>query len=60
MTSEGALKMKKPKPEDHVRSGHFEFGEQVGEWTTYDKRGEVYKVTNMKPKKKSRSRPRAN
>lgn len=28
------------------RSGHFEAGEPVGEWITYDKQGEVYKVTN--------------
>jgi hypothetical protein len=34
-----------------LRSGSFEAGEQVGEWTTYDRRGEVYKVTLMKPKK---------
>jgi antitoxin component YwqK of YwqJK toxin-antitoxin module len=34
-----------------LRSGHFEYGEQVGEWTTYDKNGEVYKVTTIKPKK---------
>ena len=27
------------------RSGHFKLGEPVGEWTTYDKKGEVYKVT---------------
>ncbi|MFT7035307.1 MAG: antitoxin component YwqK of YwqJK toxin-antitoxin module [Cyclobacteriaceae bacterium] len=27
------------------RSGHFEKGEPVGEWTTYDKEGKVYKVT---------------
>lgn len=33
-----------------LRSGHFEAGEQVGEWTTYDKTGEVYKVTRIKPK----------
>jgi antitoxin component YwqK of YwqJK toxin-antitoxin module len=33
-----------------MRSGHFENGEQVGEWTTYDKNGEVYKVTKMKTK----------
>lgn len=31
-----------------LRSGSFENGEQVGEWTTYDKLGEVYKVTTMK------------
>lgn len=33
-----------------LRSGYFENGEQGGEWTTYDKKGEVYKVTNIKPK----------
>jgi hypothetical protein len=33
-----------------MRSGHFEDGEQIGEWTTYDTKGEVYKVTKMKPK----------
>jgi hypothetical protein len=27
------------------RSGHFALGEVVGTWTTYDARGEVYKVT---------------
>ena len=35
-----------------MRSGHFELGERVGEWTTYDTSGKVYKVTTMKPKKK--------
>jgi antitoxin component YwqK of YwqJK toxin-antitoxin module len=29
------------------RSGYFENGVQVGEWTTYDKYGKVYKVTDM-------------
>ncbi len=33
-----------------MRSGHFENGVQVGDWTTYDKKGQVYKVTKMKPK----------
>lgn len=33
-----------------LRSGHFDRGEQVGEWTTYDKTGAVYKVTTMRPK----------
>jgi len=33
-----------------MRSGYFESGEQIGEWTTYDKKGQVYKVTKMKPK----------
>jgi antitoxin component YwqK of YwqJK toxin-antitoxin module len=31
-----------------MRSGTFENGEQVGEWTTYDKNGHVYKKTNIK------------
>ncbi|SBV99863.1 conserved hypothetical protein [uncultured Eubacteriales bacterium] len=29
------------------RSGYFEDGEQVGEWTTYDKEGKPFKVTSM-------------
>lgn len=29
-------------------SGHFDKGEQVGEWTTYDAVGQVYKVTRMR------------
>ncbi|MDQ6527390.1 hypothetical protein RB608_27495 [Nocardioides sp. LHD-245] len=28
------------------RSGHFRAGEAIGEWTTFDQNGEVYKVTN--------------
>lgn len=28
------------------RSGHFSAGEPVGEWITYDKNGEVYKITD--------------
>ena len=35
-----------------MRSGYFEKGQPVGEWTTYDQRGEVHKVTQMKPKAK--------
>ena len=35
-----------------MRSGYFENGEQVGQWTTYDKKGEVVKITTMKPKAK--------
>ncbi|MDH7796062.1 MULTISPECIES: hypothetical protein [unclassified Beijerinckia] len=31
-----------------LRSGHFENGAQIGEWTTYDQKGAVYKVTTMK------------
>jgi antitoxin component YwqK of YwqJK toxin-antitoxin module len=37
-----------------MRSGHFEKGEQAGEWTTYDKKGKKYKVTNIKPKTKKK------
>jgi antitoxin component YwqK of YwqJK toxin-antitoxin module len=33
-----------------LRSGHFENGEQVGDWTTYDRTGAPYKTTTMKPK----------
>lgn len=33
-----------------MRSGYFEKGEQTGEWTTYDKKGQIYKVTQMKSK----------
>jgi antitoxin component YwqK of YwqJK toxin-antitoxin module len=35
-----------------LRSGHFHQGEQTGEWTTYDRKGKVYKVTQIKPKAK--------
>lgn len=31
-----------------LRSGHFRDGAQVGEWTTYDRGGKVYKVTVKK------------
>ncbi len=31
-----------------MRSGNFDNGKQVGEWTTYDKDGKVYKLTIMK------------
>lgn len=31
-----------------LRSGYFKNGKQTGEWTTYDKEGNVYKVTNIK------------
>lgn len=33
-----------------MRSGWFEAGEQTGDWTTYDRKGAVYKVTRMRPK----------
>jgi len=28
-----------------MRSGHFDGGDPVGEWITYDRAGELYKVT---------------
>ena len=31
-----------------MRSGYFKAGEQTGEWTTYDAKARVYKVTRMK------------
>lgn len=31
-----------------MRSGYFENGKQVGKWITYDKKGKVYKVTEIK------------
>jgi len=31
-----------------MRSGTFEHGQPVGEWTTYDKHSAVYKVTTFK------------
>lgn len=31
-----------------LRSGHFARGRQVGEWTTYDRQGDPYKVTVKK------------
>ncbi len=34
-----------------MRSGYFDKGKQIGEWTTYDKKGKVYKVTKMKEPK---------
>jgi antitoxin component YwqK of YwqJK toxin-antitoxin module len=37
-----------------MRSGHFEKGGQIGEWITYDKQGQVYKVTKIKPKAKQK------
>ena len=33
-----------------LRSGHFDRGQQVGQWITYDANGEVYNVTQMKSK----------
>ncbi len=31
-----------------MRSGHFDRGRTVGEWTTYDRAGVVYKVTTVR------------
>jgi antitoxin component YwqK of YwqJK toxin-antitoxin module len=31
-----------------MRSGYFEAGKQVGTWMTYDRNGDVYKITRMK------------
>ena len=33
-----------------MRSGYFSKGKQVSEWITYDKKGQVYKVTSMDKK----------
>ncbi|RBY96006.1 hypothetical protein DQ237_12855 [Blastococcus sp. TF02-8] len=30
-----------------LRSGYFDGGRQTGEWTTYDRSGAPYKVTQM-------------
>lgn len=35
-----------------LRSGYFSRDVQVGEWITYDQRGEVYKVVQMDKKTK--------
>jgi len=32
------------------RSGYFDMGEPVGEWITYDSKGEKYKTTNRAQK----------
>lgn len=39
-----------------MRSGHFEDGVQVGQWTTYDPSGKPYKVTDKKDGAGSRVR----
>jgi hypothetical protein len=45
------LKMSKPPGSVALPgSGCSSAGELTGDWTTYDKQGEVYKVTRMKPK----------
>jgi antitoxin component YwqK of YwqJK toxin-antitoxin module len=40
------------KDGSRMRSGSFEAGDQVGDWTTYDRAGRAVKVTTMKPKRK--------
>ena len=40
-----------------LRSGRFVNGQQVGEWITYDKQGQIYKVTTIKPKPESPPEP---
>jgi hypothetical protein len=40
------------KDGSRLRSGSFDDeGRQVGEWTTYDRTGEVYEVTRKKAKR---------
>lgn len=39
------------KDGSRMRSGSFEKGVPVGEWTTYDARGRIVKVTQLKRKK---------
>ena len=39
------------KEGSRMRSGHFAKGVQVGEWVTYDRKGAVVKVTQMKGNK---------
>lgn len=39
------------KDSTKLRSGTFEDGVQVGEWTTYDRSGRVHKVTTFKAKR---------
>jgi antitoxin component YwqK of YwqJK toxin-antitoxin module len=30
-----------------MRSGYFKNGKQVGKWTTYDKKGKIFKLTEF-------------
>jgi antitoxin component YwqK of YwqJK toxin-antitoxin module len=39
-----------------LRSGTFQAGEQSGAWTTYDAKGRVYKVTQIKSKPQKKSK----
>ena len=38
-----------------MRSGYFANDKQCGEWTTYDAKGRIVKVTIFKPKSKPRA-----
>jgi antitoxin component YwqK of YwqJK toxin-antitoxin module len=42
-----------------MRSGWFEDGEQVGQWTTYDRAGAVHTVTTMKSKARPQAGPKS-
>jgi antitoxin component YwqK of YwqJK toxin-antitoxin module len=35
------------KDGSRMRSGSFKAGKQTGTWTTYDRKGRVFKVTEM-------------
>lgn len=37
-----------------MRSGYFTKGKQTGKWTTYDRKGIVFKVTSFDPKPKKK------
>jgi len=39
------------KNSTRMRSGYFERGKQVGEWTTYDAMGKIVRVTKMKSRR---------
>ncbi len=43
-----------------LRSGYFKNGEQTGEWTTYDAKGQPFKVTDLTPKAVARKASRPN
>jgi antitoxin component YwqK of YwqJK toxin-antitoxin module len=47
------------KDGSRMRSGSFEKGVQVGKWTTYDRKGKVYKVTQMNPPLAAKAKKRA-
>ena len=47
------------KDGSRMRSGSFDKGVQVGKWTTYDRKGAVYKVTQMKSPTTAKAKKRA-